>query len=877
MYVLPNRKAFADSVTRVFMKYRRRGVDDTEDSPDKLLPQQRLVRDYLGIETPYRGLLLYHGLGSGKTFASIGVAESLMSNKKVYILTPASLRENYIKEIRKLGDPIYVEDSHWVEKKANTEEEREKAFKLGISESFINEEGRYFITVPNMPANFDKNPDLQPIIRKQIASIIQSRFNFINYNGISSVNIDKVLPEEHMFDNSIVVIDEAHNLMSGVVNDREIKKRLYDMIYNAVDTKVVCLTGTPVVNKPQEISFLMNLLRGPIKQLSIPVKSAVNWDESMMTAFFRSVKDIDTVEYNSNPAKRMFQLTRNPPHFESVYNEKGERIAVKYNKDLGWETDMKKWVSTWKKDFMEKFGGVELESEEKMVEVNLECLPSDYEDFYKTFIDNLKIKNALLMGKRIQGLVSYYRGADEKFLPKRLDEDKTLVKIEMSEVQFNRYLTVRSEEIKSETNKRRRGGLNDDMGSYRMISRMACNYAVPAEFRPSKWNKSEDEDDDGDEKIDIVKKLLEDPEKYLSKKGLKQFSPKMLQILEDLESNIGEKDAYKNQFVYSQYLTAEGIGIFSEVLKLHGFQEYRLLKEGGVWKEDPTMDADKPAFGTFTGGKSGIDKERRELVRQIFSRDYGDRFPELLKKEVEKKKRLCVFMASSAGAEGIDLKEVRNVYIMEPYWTPGRIEQVIGRAIRMYSHEKLDEADRNVTVKLYMTVFTKDQTIVAEGANIVMVRRNDMILKMYEGDEPREVFMSTDEFLYEMAYEKGRIIKSINTVLKQSAIDCEIHRTLHTKNEPTIQCMRFDSTVSSEDLAYRPKYLTDEKDALYTKNLIKKGRSLQRISVKGIFMIMDTVTRQLFDNAAFEDNNRLIEIGELVGTNKIVFFPHVKL
>jgi hypothetical protein len=214
---------------------------------------------------------------------------------------------------------------------------------------------------------------------------------------------------------------------------------------------------------------------------------------------------------------------------------------------------------------------------------------------------------------------------------------------------------------------------------------------------------------------------------------------------------------------------------------------------------------------------------------------------------------------------------------MEPYWTPGRIEQVIGRAIRMYSHLKLPEDEQNVTVKLYMTVFTKDQSIVAEGANIVMVRRADMVLKRYEGDEPREVFMSTDEFLYEMAYEKGRIIKSINTVLKQSAIDCEIHRTLHTKNEPTIQCMRFDSTVTSEDLAYRPKYLTDEKDALYTKNLIKKGRTLQRISVKGIFMIMDTVTRQLFDNAAFEDNGRLIEIGELVGTTKIVFFPHVKL
>jgi len=856
------------------MKYRQRDMEGTESKPGELFPYQKLVRDYLTIETPYRGLLLYHGLGSGKTCSAIAVAESLMSNKKVYIMVPASLKDNFLKGIQECGDPIYSE-SHWVEKKANTEEEREKAFKLGISEKFINEEGRYFITVGDMPSNFRAIPELQPIIRKQILDIIDSRFKFINYNGISKVNIDKVLSEEHMFDNSVVIIEEAHNLMSGIVNDREIKKRLYNMIYNAVDTKVVCLTGTPVVNRPQEISFLMNILRGPIKQLSIPVKSAVTWDESMMTAFFRSVKDIDTVEYNSNPAKRMFQLTRNPTHFESVYNDKGERIAVKYNKDLGWENDIKKWVSSWKKDFMEKFGGIELDSEEKMIETNLECLPSDYEDFYKTFIDNLKIKNALLMGKRIQGLVSYYKGTDQNLLPKRLEEENTLVKIEMSEVQFNRYLTVRSEELKSESSKRRRGGLNEELGSYRMISRMACNYAVPAEFRPSKWDKTEDEDD---EDIDIVAKLLEDPEKYLSKTGLKQFSPKMLRILEDIEKNIGEKGGYKNQFIYSQYLTAEGIGIFSEVLKLHGFQEYKLIKEGGVWKEDPSMDPDKPAFGTFTGGKSGIDKERRELVRQIFGEEYESKFPEVLKEAVKKgPKRLCVFMASSAGAEGIDLKKVRNVYIMEPYWTPGRIEQVIGRAIRLNSHKYLPEGERTVTVKLYMTVFSKDQTIVAEGANIVMVRRSDMILKMYEGDEPREVFMSTDEFLYEMAYEKGRIIKSINTVLKQSAIDCEIHRNLHSKNEPTIQCMRFDSTVTSEDLAYRPKYLTDEKDALYTKNLIKKGRSLQRISIKGIFMIMDTVTRQLFDNAAFEDNNRLIEIGELVGTNKIVFFPHVKL
>jgi DNA replication protein DnaC len=75
------------------MKYRQRGeLEAGTGSNRDLFPQQKLVRDYLLIETPYRGLLLFHGLGVGKTCAAIAVAESLMSNKKVYVLLPASLR-----------------------------------------------------------------------------------------------------------------------------------------------------------------------------------------------------------------------------------------------------------------------------------------------------------------------------------------------------------------------------------------------------------------------------------------------------------------------------------------------------------------------------------------------------------------------------------------------------------------------------------------------------------------------------------------------------------------------------------------------------------------------------------------------------------------
>jgi len=885
MYVLPNRKAFSDSIVRIFRKYNEADVDplDTADTEEDLCKRQgdmsksskdlfhyqKIVRDYLLIETPYRGLLLYHGLGSGKTCSSIAVAESLLDTKKVFVLLPASLQDNYRGEIRKCGDPIYAYEQFW-ESRNLSDESREQAKGMGISELFLDKNGKFYVTVSGRPPNFRTLPQNdQTLIKKQIDDILEQRFTFINYNGISSANVDKILPPDtpRMFDNSVVIIDEAHNLIGAVLQEREIKKKLYDMIYNAKDCKVVCLSGTPVVNRPNEIAYLMNLLRGPIERVSIPVKSAISWDEGMMTSFFRKQKDIDTIEYNS--VKRTIMLTRNPPHFETVYSEKNERIAVKYNKDLDQEPNIKKWVMKWKNEFESEFGGTELPDEEKLVVEMLECLPTKFEDFMNTFVDGLKVKNALMFQKRIQGLVSYFKGADERLIPKRIGEDETLVKIPMSDQQFTQYLEVRWIEIQSDSKRgKTSANANESYGSYRMTSRLLCNYAVPSEFRPTKEERQDENAKDF--KPEILEKLRADPKRFLSEEGLAIFSPKMLQMLRDIKKNIGEDGKYRNQFIYSQYRTLEGLGIFGAVLEANGFQEYKLVKKQGIWEEDPSMKPGVPAYASFLGGEG----EERELFRQIFNESYSDTFPENLKAAI-KERRLCVFMASSAGAEGITLANVRNVYIMEAYWNPARIDQVIGRAIRICSHARLPMDERNVEVKMYLSVFTPEQITTGEGPNIVPIRRNDMVLKRYEGDEPRDAFMSSDEFLYEVAYEKSRIIKNIALLLKQAAIDCEVHRKLHSKEKPVIQCMRFDSTATSEDLAFKPAYTSDEKDTLYLRNIVRKARKLQRVRIKNMLIILDPDTNEVFDAPCFEDTQRLIRLGIFMPPNQIRFFTSV--
>jgi hypothetical protein len=871
-YVLPNRKAFADAVARIFLKYPMPAQSQEDKDVDlclkrdsgsrELLPHQKIVRDYLSVETPYRGLLLYHGLGSGKTCSSIAVAESLLTTKKVYVMLPASLESNYRGELQTCGAPLYFYDHHWRQQSLN-DESREVAKRLGLSDGFLDRQGLFFTTVPGEEPNYTKLPKTaQDAIQAQFDDVLGQRFTFIRYNGLSSANIAKYVPEDgsNPYSGSVVIIDEVHNFISRVINESELGGKLYERIYNAIDCKVVALSGTPVINRANELAFLMNLLRGPIERISIPLKSIPTWDEEKMTTALRAVPDLDVVEFNT--LKKILLVTRNPPKFRSVYNEKGDRTAVQYMKDMGHISSPQDWVSSWASKFETEVGGAELATDRVTVE-SLECLPTDYDEFAATFLDGLQIKNALLLQRRIQGLVSYFKGADERMLPKVIEPEKMLEQVPMSPEQFNHYLAVRFKEIQQNKRRATMGTGDSEMKTFRVNSRLACNYAIPPDLR--QLDEDAASEDAVPEKEAILNKLRADPKRFLSEKALEIFSPKMLRMLKNVKASMGPADAPANQFIYSQYRELEGLGVFSAILDANGWQEYKLVKQNNQWVEDPAMSSEKPAYAFYTGAKAGDDAEKREYIRQIFNGVYARDFPQSLKASVESRGRkiLCVFMASSAGAEGITLLNVRRVHIMEPHWNPARHDQVIGRAVRICSHAGLPQDQRTVKVSFYVSVFTEDQAKSTEGSNnVVLVRRSDMMTKRYEGD-PTDVFMSTDEYLYEISFEKDVTTKRLATLLKSAAVDCELHRKLHSKETPVVSCMRFDSTATGEDLAYKPSLKTDDTDMTYLRNMTKRKRKLQKVAIKGMVFLYDPQTKDIYDGPAFEDNERLLRVGTL--------------
>ena len=68
----------------------------------ELDPHQVFLKNYISPDTPYNGILIFHGTGVGKTCSAVSIAEGFKKtlkniNKKVLILS--NLRDNFKKEI----------------------------------------------------------------------------------------------------------------------------------------------------------------------------------------------------------------------------------------------------------------------------------------------------------------------------------------------------------------------------------------------------------------------------------------------------------------------------------------------------------------------------------------------------------------------------------------------------------------------------------------------------------------------------------------------------------------------------------------------------------------------------------------------------------
>jgi hypothetical protein len=180
---------------------------------------------------------------------------------------------------------------------------------------------------------------------------------------------------------------------------------------------------------------------------------------------------------------------------------------------------------------------------------------------------------------------------------------------------------------------------------------------------------------------------------------------------------------------------------------------------------------------------------------------------------------LCrVFCITSAGAEGLSLKNVRRVHIMEPYWNPVRTDQVKGRAVRICSHIDLnyssspEENERTVEVYTYCSTFANEALLHPDGTTeytrIDATNLSNDLVKASDAAKMgipvitgvKDYFITSDEHLYALSESKKKLLQNIQNLMKTSAVDCQINQ--YENEEDGLGCITLPG--NPEQYAYHP-------------------------------------------------------------------------
>ena len=910
-YYMDNRKIFVNFINSFFQQYRSEleqsekeltcdSLKETETF--SLLTHQKLVRDYMNLYTPYRGLLLYHGLGSGKSCSSIAIAEGMKSKRRVIVMTPKSLLENYKEELKKCGDFMYKKKQYW-EWVHDPEAFETLSYILQLPIEYIQRrKGAWLMDVSKPPNNLSTS-DMKSL-DDQINEMIYTKYTFIPYNGLREKKLEALTDgyRSNLFDNSVVVIDEAHNFISRIVNKISKEKpqeennkgekpmpksfalKLYELLLRAKNARIVLLSGTPIINYPNEIGILFNILRGYIKTWEIPVVATSKRKistETLQKALLGE-KVLDYLQYS--PSSKKVLITRNPFGFKNKIKEKtGYHGVTNQKRNQQGESEFDDvYISdqAFESKVLEMLKKQGLEVNDKLIKIhNYKALPDTLDKFVTKFIDpnTQHLTDAGVFKKRIIGLTSYYRSPSEGLMPRyeKNPDYYHVVKIPMSNYQFKVYETARATERKNEKNSKKKKGTFDKDGiyqeptsTYRIFSRLFCNFVMPPHpGRPmprddkklimgedDKTGKSQEEvlqkasehardadftevregEIEADEAIqevadstyaERIQKAIEEIRKnsaeYLTKSGLEKFSPKFLTILENLK-----EDEYVGlHLIYTQFRALEGVQLLSMVLEANGFARFKLRKTSNSgWEIDiDEKDKGKPTFALYTGTESD---EEKKLILKIYN-GFWDDIPVNIANQLRKVSRnnnlgeiIKVFMITSSGSEGINLRNTRYVHVVEPYWHPVRTEQVIGRARRICSHKDLDITLQSVEVFIYLMTFSQEQLDSDESRE----------LKKDTGKRDDSLPLTSDEFLYEISSIKEEINTQLTIAIKEAAIDCNVF-TANSKEG--LDCLSFGEP-SNTSFAYNPDINKDEDDVISSLNTEAFTWKADPITIYGI-------------------------------------------
>jgi hypothetical protein len=702
----------------------------------ELTPVQRLVSRFMHPLTPYLGLLLFHGVGVGKTCSAVTIAEQFLeaSPNKVIVLVPQAIQENFKKTV---FDPSKLSwsGSSWTTNQCTGVSYLErlgllttKDLKAVAYAVEADRRKRYTVTGYQAFANW-----IQRSLANHVPAGLEGEARLLAENEVL----------RKLFSDHLIIVDEAHNLRDVTDDEtvvaadagenaggKALNPFLKRIVLNAEGLRLVFMTATPMYNSAPEILRLLNfLIMNDTKREDSALQTADIFGPS------GELKDGSPLE---SAARRYVSYMRGENPFTFPLRM---RPAEATEVAAQWPT-----VSATK-------------------------TPIVLTDFDRAALDVLPLVfTEPVAGSKVEEAL---RGA-----------------------------TVRGSLPENEGGEG--GGGRDVMLDLRM---QMANITYPNNMYGTEGWNTFFKPVEARTATRKVRTFAPKEDLSVFESGLEAHAPKIKRIVDSIISASGIC------FAYSRYIKAGALPL-AVALERAGFQ--RRLADGSVL---PLLAGVPPVApicavcsrtqaGHRGGPQGGATMQGEAPETHPFSPAYyilltsedeiSPDFPGLVRMATTWKDPVWgpmgtsvkAIIGSQVASEGLDLKCVREMHILDSWYHLNRTDQIIGRAIRYCSHSAL-------------RVTEQEMGVAPMAYNNCLIYLHAAIVR---DSATGPGFETADMYAYRLAIRKARNIGIVQRLLKKHAWDCnlEMEAIVFTGLPPRIQ-------IDAQDREL-PEYSANDQD-----------------------------------------------------------------
>jgi hypothetical protein len=747
----------------------------------KLKPEQEFIRNFVSPFTHYNGLLVFWGVGVGKTCASIQIAEGLKQQvlkmgKKIYVIGKKQIQNAF-------SSDLY-----------NFDKEKSEMIK-GLNPGSLQCTGdSYYISKADEP---DENKRINKIIHN-----IRQVYKFSGMKEFANYADKKIGANRfaEVFSNAVFIIDEAHSLAGESKKKGEEKKDKFafgeeyledidedeeeeedeDLIFDefededeeledidiSLNKSTRALTGSKLLQKEKSKNItergILTVIHDIIDKTegtkfvllsATPMKDNENELIDILNILLHNDKRMDLYPINKN---KLFIKSANEDEID--INEDYLRILTR--------------------GYISYVRGENPKIFPEIIDINPDNIKSEEPKIY--------------IPKPI------YNEAGIKINQKDLIKHLELIRCPMSEYQYGFY-----REVIMKLYEKIGQNIDVERSPTDVFSRMASNIIFPNSTKENILfgNKGFDETFQKVKQATVklgnkIKSRQIVQYKYTSNDGFLNINEigkysKKIETYLNIVFNLNSKNPtiYDNGIIFT-YSNFEKTGalLIALALEENGYQRYRPSKATdniNLLYVDPKKQPIKRCMcgrlenDLSVHGKSDTDvlhkfKQAYYCILSSQTSDYIEDELKAVKNENNKHgEKIKIILGTSIASESLNFLYIRSVHIFDPWHNNTRQYQVVGRGMRTCSHKALDISERNITVYNYCSSSTEyingklNKPENNKYGTSGMLKYKDLVTE------------TADEKVYRRIERKDIIVKRIERILKVISNDCKLNKELN--------------------------------------------------------------------------------------------------